>query len=110
MLAQLTSGRLQERIDGVNSMGENTARLAVQTANRQGVDTAKPSLVFFVKGALKGNLMEKLSAWEATSRLPHDRRPTEKPKPFKIQVAEVFVDFPGHQSYGYAGEHGSGRS
>ena len=94
--------RLHDRIDSVNSMGENTARLAVQTANRQGVEVAKRSLVFFVKGGLKGTLMEKLAAWEHTSRLPHDQRPAERPKPFKIQVAEVFVDYLVNKATGMA--------
>ena len=85
--------RLHERIDGVNSMSENTARLAVQTANRQGIETAKRSLMFFVKGELKGSLLEKWTAWEATSRLPHDQRPAERPQPFKLQVAQLFVDY-----------------
>ena len=85
--------RLHERIDNVNSMSKNTARLAVQTANRQGIEVAKRSLVFFVKGGLKSSLMDKWEAWESTSRLPHDHRPAEWPKPFKLQVAELFVDY-----------------
>ena len=27
------------------------------------------------------------------SRLPHDQRSAEKPKPFKLQVAELFVGY-----------------
>ena len=44
--------------NGVNTFAEDIARLSVQTSQWQGIEVAKKLLVFFVKGALKGKLME----------------------------------------------------
>ena len=60
-------------------MGRDTDVMNVKTDR---IAVARKLLVFFVKGGLKGSLMQKLAAWEATSRLPHEQRPAERPKPF----------------------------
>ena len=49
--------KAHDRIDGVNTFAEDIARLSVQTSQRQGIEVAKTSLVFFGKGGLKGKLM-----------------------------------------------------
>ena len=54
---------------------------------------AKKSLVFFVKGALKTTVMEQWTKWEETSRAPADQRPSERPLPWKLQVANASVAY-----------------
>ena len=84
--------KAQERIDAVNTYTDAVATLAVQTANRQGIEIAKRSLVLFVKGAAK-ELLEKLGKWNESSALPPEQRPSQRPRPWKLQVADFIVHY-----------------
>ena len=85
--------KAQERIDAVNTYTDAVATLAVQTANRQGIEIAKRSLVLFVKGAAKAELSEKLGKWNESSALPPEQRPSQRPRPWKLQVADFIVHY-----------------
>ena len=62
--------KVHDRLDGISTFAEDIARLSVQTAQRQGIEVAKKSLVFFVKGALK------TTSWSngPNGKRPHDRQ------------------------------------
>ena len=85
--------KVHDRLDGINTFAEGIARLSVQTAQRQGIEVAKKSLVFFVKGALKTTVMEQWTKWEETSRALAHQPPSERPLPWKLQVANAFVAY-----------------
>ena len=63
----------------------------MQTANRQGIEIAKRSLVLFVKGTTKAELSEKLGKWNESSALLPQQRPAQRPRPWKLQVADFLV-------------------
>ena len=73
--------KAQERIDAVNTYTDAVATLAVQTANRQGIEITKRSLVLFVKGTANAELSEKLGKWNEFSSLPAEQRPAQRPRP-----------------------------
>ena len=69
------------------------ARLGLTSSHRVAVDSAKRSIVLFVRDEPKDTLSELGKAWRTTSALSPDQRPTEKPIPWRQQVASWLVQY-----------------
>ncbi|CAE7464091.1 unnamed protein product, partial [Symbiodinium sp. KB8] len=82
-----------ERFDLLESRLESTAALASSTAFRVGNESSRRSLVYFVQGDLKARLESKWATWQRNAALPVQRRPKEKPTPWKLQVYTEFLDY-----------------
>ena len=82
-----------ERFDLLESRLESTAALASSSAFRVGNESSRRSLVYFVQGDLKTRLERKWATWQRNAALPVQRRPKEKPTPWKLQVYTEFLDY-----------------
>ena len=87
--------KAQERIDAVNTYTDAVATLAVQTANRQGIEIAKRSLVLFVKEAAKAELSEKLGKRNESQCPPSRTTPLPKPEAVQPAAGGLYRALPG---------------
>lgn len=51
------------------------------------MESAKRSIICFFSGGTKQGLAEKWATWQAGAKLPPEQRPTQKPMPWRFQVA-----------------------
>eukprot|EP00435_Cladocopium_sp_Y103_P052645 s395_g16.t1 len=71
-----------------NGFVNATARLALQTAHRQGVESSGRSVVLFIKGECKQVLAAYHQVWRGNAAKPPAERPPERPRPWREQVGQ----------------------
>lgn len=83
--------KLENRLSKMETLGNATSRLALQTAHRQGVDSSKRPVVLFLRGALRQSIAEKHTLWTDNAAKPKEERTGPRPTPWREQVGESVV-------------------
>lgn len=84
---------LAARVDKQDQLLQSTARLSLQSSHRLQSESAKRTLVCFIKEDLRLTCLERYQTWQSNAKKPPAERPVPPPPPLREQIGTVLARY-----------------